>query len=47
MSSLTIFIGTPEPRAPKGTLDATKDALSGAPGLKCDRSTTTWVPHNK
>ena len=29
------------------TLDTTKDALKAAPGLKYDRSTTTWVPENK
>jgi sporulation protein YlmC with PRC-barrel domain len=29
------------------TLDATKDALKAAPGLKYDRSTTTWVRDNK
>jgi PRC-barrel domain len=29
------------------TLDTTKDALKGAPGLKYDRSTTTWVPDKR
>src|SRR4051794_37386818 len=29
------------------TLDTTKDALKAAPGLKYDRSTTTWVPDTK
>jgi sporulation protein YlmC with PRC-barrel domain len=29
------------------TLDATKDALKAAPGLKYDRSTTTWIRDNK
>ena len=29
------------------TLDTTKDALKAAPGLKYDRSTTTWVPETK
>jgi sporulation protein YlmC with PRC-barrel domain len=29
------------------TLDTTKDALQAAPGLKYDRSTTTWAPDNK
>jgi len=28
-------------------LDTTKDALKAAPGLKYDRSTTTWVPERK
>ena len=29
------------------TLDTTKDALKTAPGLKYDRSTTTWNPDTK
>ena len=29
------------------TLDTTKDALKAAPGLKYDRSTTTWMPDSK
>jgi sporulation protein YlmC with PRC-barrel domain len=29
------------------TLDTTKDALKGAPGLKYDRSALTWVPESK
>ena len=29
------------------TLDTTKDALKAAPGLKYDRSTTTWMPETK
>ena len=29
------------------TLDTTKDALKAAPGLKYDRSTTTWMPDTK
>lgn len=29
------------------TLDTTKDALKAAPGLKYDRSTTSWIPDNK
>jgi sporulation protein YlmC with PRC-barrel domain len=29
------------------TLDATKDALKTAPGLKYDRSTMTWMPDTK
>ena len=29
------------------TLDTTKDALKAAPGLKYDRSTTTWHPDTK
>ena len=29
------------------TLDTTKDALKAAPGLRFDRSTTTWVPDKK
>src|SRR5436190_24362090 len=28
-------------------IDTTKDALKAAPGLRYDRSTTTWVPENK
>jgi hypothetical protein len=26
------------------TMDTTKDALKGAPGLKYDRESTSWVP---
>jgi sporulation protein YlmC with PRC-barrel domain len=29
------------------TLDATKDALKSAPGLKYDRTTMTWMPDTK
>jgi sporulation protein YlmC with PRC-barrel domain len=29
------------------TLNTTKDALKAAPGLRYDRSTTTWVPDKK
>jgi sporulation protein YlmC with PRC-barrel domain len=29
------------------TLDTSKDALKAAPGLKYDRSTTTWAPESK
>ena len=29
------------------TLDTTKDALKAAPGLKYDRSTTSWVPEKR
>jgi sporulation protein YlmC with PRC-barrel domain len=29
------------------TLDTTKDALKAAPGLRYDRSTTTWMPDTK
>lgn len=29
------------------TLDTTKDALKAAPGLKYDRTSTTWVPDKK
>jgi sporulation protein YlmC with PRC-barrel domain len=29
------------------TLDTTKDALKAAPGLRYDRSTTTWTPDIK
>jgi sporulation protein YlmC with PRC-barrel domain len=29
------------------TLDTTKDALKAAPGLKYDRSSTTWMPDTK
>jgi sporulation protein YlmC with PRC-barrel domain len=28
------------------TMDASQDALKGAPGLKYDRTKTTWVPDN-
>jgi len=28
------------------TMDATKDELKSAPGLRYDRSTTTWIPDN-
>jgi sporulation protein YlmC with PRC-barrel domain len=29
------------------TLDTTKDVLKAAPGLKYDRTTTSWVPESK